>query len=55
MGVLHLFFGFNGRINRGKYWLALVVWLLVWIVAIPAFVIGGLATGQHAELLGGAA
>jgi uncharacterized membrane protein YhaH (DUF805 family) len=43
MGVLHLFFGFNGRINRGKYWLALVVWLLVWIVAIPAFVIGGLA------------
>jgi uncharacterized membrane protein YhaH (DUF805 family) len=43
MGALHLFFAFSGRINRGKYWLALVVWLLIWIVAVPAFVIGGLA------------
>jgi uncharacterized membrane protein YhaH (DUF805 family) len=43
MGASHLFFGFSGRINRGKYWLAVVVWLLIWIVAIPAFVIGGLA------------
>jgi len=38
-----LFFGFSGRINRGKFWLTLVVWLLIWIVAIPAFVVGGLA------------
>ena len=43
MGILHLFFGFSGRINRGKYWLTLVIWLLIWIVAIIAFVLGGLA------------
>jgi uncharacterized membrane protein YhaH (DUF805 family) len=43
MGILHLFFGFSGRINRGKYWLTLVIWLLIWIVAIVAFVLGGLA------------
>jgi uncharacterized membrane protein YhaH (DUF805 family) len=43
MGASHLFFGFNGRINRGKYWLAVIVWLLIWIVAIAGFLIGGLA------------
>jgi uncharacterized membrane protein YhaH (DUF805 family) len=43
MGILHLFFGFSGRINRGKYWLTLVIWILIWIVAIIAFVLGGLA------------
>jgi uncharacterized membrane protein YhaH (DUF805 family) len=43
MGAFGLFFGFSGRINRGKFWLTLVVWLLIWIVAIPAFVVGGLA------------
>ena len=43
MGALDLFFGFSGRINRAKFWLTLVVWLLIWIVAIAAFVVGGLA------------
>jgi len=43
MGILHLFFGFSGRINRGKYWLALVIWILIWIVAIGAFLLWGLA------------
>jgi uncharacterized membrane protein YhaH (DUF805 family) len=43
MGPLDLFFGFSGRINRGKYWLALVVWFVVWIIAILAFFVGGLA------------
>lgn len=43
MGILHLFFGFSGRINRGKYWLTLVIWLLIWIVAIVVFALGGLA------------
>jgi uncharacterized membrane protein YhaH (DUF805 family) len=42
MTVLDLFFGFSGRINRGKYWLALVVWIGIWIVAAIAFVLGGL-------------
>ena len=43
MGIFHLFFGFSGRINRGKYWLTLVIWLLIWIVAIVALLLGGLA------------
>jgi uncharacterized membrane protein YhaH (DUF805 family) len=43
MSVLNLFFGFSGRINRGKYWLALVVWFLIWIIAVLAFLLGGLA------------
>src|SRR5690242_13236538 len=43
MGILHLFFGFSGRINRGKYWLALVIWILIWIVAIGAFLLWWLA------------
>jgi uncharacterized membrane protein YhaH (DUF805 family) len=43
MGTLHLFFGFSGRINRGKYWLAVVIWILIWIVAIGAFLLWGLA------------
>lgn len=43
MGILHLFFGLSGRINRGKYWLTLVIWLVIWTVAIVAFVLGGLA------------
>jgi uncharacterized membrane protein YhaH (DUF805 family) len=25
MSLLHLLFGFSGRINRGKYWLAVVL------------------------------
>jgi uncharacterized membrane protein YhaH (DUF805 family) len=48
MGALGLFFGFSGRINRGKFWLTVVVWLLIWIVAILAFVLGGVAIlGSH--------
>jgi uncharacterized membrane protein YhaH (DUF805 family) len=29
-----LLFSFNGRINRGKYWLAVLIYLVVWIVFI---------------------
>jgi uncharacterized membrane protein YhaH (DUF805 family) len=43
MGIFHLFFGFSGRINRGKYWLTLVIWLVIWIVAVVAFLLSGLA------------
>ena len=28
----HLLFGFNGRINRAKIWLWLLVWLIAWII-----------------------
>jgi uncharacterized membrane protein YhaH (DUF805 family) len=43
MGIFHLFFGFSGRINRGKYWLTLAIWILIWFVGIVAFVLGDLA------------
>src|SRR5262245_52471631 len=38
MGVFHLFFGFGGRINRAKYWFTLVIWILIWIIAVEKFV-----------------
>jgi uncharacterized membrane protein YhaH (DUF805 family) len=28
MSLFYLLFGFSGRINRGKYWLAVVLWLV---------------------------
>src|SRR5215475_11123810 len=43
MGVIDLFLGFSGSFCRGKYWLTLVVWLLIWIVAILIFLVSGLA------------
>ena len=43
MGIFHLFFGFSGRINRGRYWLTLVIWLLIWIAAIVAILVSGFA------------
>jgi uncharacterized membrane protein YhaH (DUF805 family) len=33
-----LLFSFNGRINRGKYWLAVLIYVVVWVV----FIVGGL-------------
>ena len=41
MSLLHLLFGFSGRINRGKYWLAVVLWLVFWAIALPACVLAG--------------
>ena len=43
MGVFHLFFGFSGRINRAKYWLTLVIWIVIWIIAVPVIVVAALA------------
>lgn len=43
MGSFNLLFGFSGRINRGKYWLATLVWLMIWITALTAFLIAGFA------------
>jgi uncharacterized membrane protein YhaH (DUF805 family) len=31
-----LLFSFRGRINRGKYWLAALIYMVVWIVFIAA-------------------
>jgi uncharacterized membrane protein YhaH (DUF805 family) len=38
MGWTTLLFSFNGRINRGKYWLAVLIYVVVWVV----FIVGGL-------------
>jgi len=29
---IDLLFGFRGRVNRGKYWLAIVLFIIAWIV-----------------------
>jgi uncharacterized membrane protein YhaH (DUF805 family) len=39
MGAMHLWFGFSGRINRGKYWLLVVLWVLIWVIAVPVCVV----------------
>ena len=41
MSLLHLLFGFSGRINRGKYWLAIVLWLAFWVIALPVCLLAG--------------
>src|SRR5262249_3514174 len=40
MNFLHVLFGFSGRINRAKYWLALLFWIIVEIVVFA--VLGGM-------------
>jgi uncharacterized membrane protein YhaH (DUF805 family) len=49
-----LLFGFGGRINRGKYWLAVLVYCVVWIVfAIAAFAwLGGVDTDNLFSIAG---
>ena len=39
-----LLFSFNGRINRGKYWLAVLIYMAVWTTFIAGSLIwlGGL-------------
>src|ERR1700704_1523909 len=39
MSLLHLLFGFSGRINRAKFWLAVVLWIVFWAIAVPACVV----------------
>ena len=41
MSLFHLLFGFSGRANRGKYWLAVVLWLVFWAIALPACLLAG--------------
>ena len=36
-------FSFEGRINRAKYWLTLIVWFLIWAFAVIVALVGGLA------------
>ena len=39
MSLLHLLFGFSGRINRAKFWLAVVLWIVFWAIAVPICVL----------------
>lgn len=38
MDLTTLLFSFNGRINRGKYWLAVLIYFLVWVAFIAGTV-----------------
>jgi uncharacterized membrane protein YhaH (DUF805 family) len=44
MDLLQLLFGFRGRINRAKYWLAVIVYIAVMIVAAAAAFTLGMVT-----------
>jgi uncharacterized membrane protein YhaH (DUF805 family) len=49
-----LLFSFRGRINRGKYWLAVLIYMLVWIAFIAGCLIwlGGMNTDNLFSLAG---
>jgi len=34
MNLFQLLFGFSGRANRGKFWLAVVLWIIFWAIAV---------------------
>jgi len=55
MSFAHVLFGFSGRINRGKYWAAVVFWIVVLIVAsgIIISLIGLGASDFSADDVGG--
>ena len=42
MSLFHLLFGFSGRVNRGKFWLAVVLWIIFWVIAVPVCVMAAI-------------
>ena len=42
MSLFHLLFGFSGRANRGKFWLAVVLWMIFWAIAVPVCVLAAI-------------
>jgi uncharacterized membrane protein YhaH (DUF805 family) len=56
MDWTNLLFSFNGRINRGKYWLAVLVYIVAWMVfgAVALAWLGGLNPDNLFSLAGGA-
>jgi uncharacterized membrane protein YhaH (DUF805 family) len=44
MNFFQLLFGFSGRINRAKYWLAAVIYLVVMLIAVGLAFAGDMAT-----------
>lgn len=49
-----LFFSFRGRINRGKYWFAVLIYTVVWIAFIAATLmwLGGFDTDRLFSFVG---
>jgi uncharacterized membrane protein YhaH (DUF805 family) len=46
MDLVNLFFSFQGRINRAKYWLVTLIWLAVWIVVWLAIIAAVFTSGS---------
>ncbi len=46
MDIANLFFSFQGRINRAKFWLVSLIWLAVWLVVWFLIVAAVFATGR---------
>jgi uncharacterized membrane protein YhaH (DUF805 family) len=46
MDPIDLLFGFKGRIGRANCWLAVVIWFVVWIVAVVLLLMLGLPTAM---------
>src|SRR6476660_2683413 len=42
MNLFQLLFGFSGRANRGKFWLAVVLWIIFWAIAVPVCVLAAI-------------
>ena len=42
MSLFHLLFGFSVRANRGKFWLAVVLWIIFWAIAVPVCVLAAI-------------
>ena len=56
--MMDLFFSFNGRINRAKWWLgslAVMVALIVLLVVLGFLVGGGMTVGPDGQIQGGGA
>ena len=48
MSLFHLLFGFSGRANRGKFWLAVVLWIIFWAIAMLVCVLAAIVIlGLH--------
>jgi len=44
MNPIDLLFGFQGRINRAKYWLVVVIWGVIWAALAVMTVMSGAST-----------
>jgi uncharacterized membrane protein YhaH (DUF805 family) len=48
MNLFQLLFGFSGRANRGKFWLAVVLWIIFWAIAVLVCVLAAIVIlGLH--------